>query len=160
MNPMRMKRKINIFRIISQSRLRIRLFIYRRIRKIKIGKNTYISPKAYIDHHKSFSVEIGENCYITRDCIILDHTQEKQGGPLKIWGEIQYGKVKIGNNVFIGVKSVIMPGVTIGDNVIIGAMSLVTKDIPSDVVAFGQPARVIKNIDEVINMKNCEKANE
>ena len=147
---MDMKRKINILRIISQSRLRIRLFIYRRIRKIRIGKNTYISPKAYIDHHKSFSVEIGDNCYITRDCIILDHTQEKQGGPLKLWGEIEYGKVKIGNNVFIGVKSVIMPGVTIGDNVIIGAMSLVTKDIPSDVVAYGQPAKVIKSIDDVI----------
>jgi len=150
MNSMDMKRKINILRIISQSRLRIRLFIYRRIRKIRIGKNTYISPKAYIDHHKSFSVEIGDNCYITRDCIILDHTQEKQGGPLKLWGEIEYGKVKIGNNVFIGVKSVIMPGVTIGDNVIIGAMSLVTKDIPSDVVAYGQPAKVIKSIDDVI----------
>ena len=150
MNSMDMKRKINILRIISQSRLRIRLFIYRRIRKIRIGKNTYISPKAYIDHHKSFSVEIGDNCSITRDCIILDHTQEKQGGPLKLWGEIEYGKVKIGNNVFIGVKSVIMPGVTIGDNVIIGAMSLVTKDIPSDVVAYGQPAKVIKSIDDVI----------
>ena len=150
MNSTDMKRRINILRIISQSRLRIRLFIYRRIRKIRIGKNTYISPKAYIDHHKSFSVEIGDNCYITRDCIILDHTQEKQGGPLKLWGEIEYGKVKIGNNVFIGVKSVIMPGVTIGDNVIIGAMSLVTKDIPSDVVAYGQPAKVIKSIDDVI----------
>ena len=148
-----MKRRINILRIISQSRLRIRLFIYRRIKKIKIGKNTYISPKAYIDHHKSFSVEIGDNCYITRDCIILDHTQEKQGGPLKLWGEIEYGRVKIGNNVFIGVKSVIMPGVTIGDNVIIGAMSLVTKDIPSDVVAFGQPAKVIKSIDKIIENK-------
>ena len=153
MNSMDMKRKINILRIISQSRLRIRLFIYRRIRKIRIGKNTYISPKAYIDHHKSFSVEIGDNCYITRDCIILDHTQEKQGGPLKLWGEIEYGKVKIGNNVFIGVKSVIMPGVTIGDNVIIGAMSLVTKDVPSNVIAFGQPAKVIKRIDNVISKK-------
>jgi len=153
MNSMDMKRKINILRIISQSRLRIRLFIYRRIRKIRIGRNTYISPKAYIDHHKSFSVEIGDNCYITRDCIILDHTQEKQGGPLKLWGEIEYGKVKIGNNVFIGVKSVIMPGVTIGDNVIIGAMSLVTKDVPSNVIAFGQPAKVIKRIDNVISKK-------
>lgn len=145
-----MCKKINIFRIISQSRLGFRLFVYRKIRKIKIGKNTYISPTAYIDHHKNYSIQIGENCYITRDCIILDHTQEKQGGPLKLWGEIEFGSVKIGNNVFIGVKSVVMPGVTIGDNVIIGAMSLVTKDIPSNVVAFGQPARVIKKIDEVI----------
>jgi acetyltransferase-like isoleucine patch superfamily enzyme len=137
-------------RFISQFRLKLRLFVYRNIWKIIVGKNTYISPKAYIDHHKQFSIEIGSNCYITRDCLILDHTQEKQGGPLKLWGDIKYGKVKIGNNVFIGVKSVIMPGVTIGDNVIIGAMSLVNKDIPSNVIAFGQPARVIKSIDSVI----------
>lgn len=148
-----MAKKPNLFRMISQTRLHFRLFIYRRIWKIKIGKNTYISPRAYIDHHKRNSVEIGDNCYITRDCIILDHTQEKQGGPLKLWGEIEYGKVKIGNNVFIGVKSVIMPGVTIGDNVIIGAMSLVTKDIPPNVVAFGQPAKVVKDINEVIQFK-------
>ena len=145
-----MKKTINLFRFISQSRLKLRLFIYRKLLKIRIGKNTYISPKAYIDHHRKYSVEIGENCYITRDCIILDHTQDKQGGPLKLWGEIKYGKVKIGNNVFIGVKSVIMPGITIGDNVIIGAMSLVTRDIPSNTVAFGQPAKVVKNLDEVI----------
>jgi len=144
---------MNLVKKISQVRLIFRLFILRRIFKINIGENTYISPKAYIDHHKPNSVTIGNNCYITRDCIILDHTQDKQGGPLKLWGEIEYGKVKIGNNVFIGVKSVIMPGVTIGDNVIIGAMSLVTKDIPSNTIAFGQPAKVIKSIDEVKSKK-------
>ena len=142
--------KIKIIRFVSQSRLKIRLFVLRRIWKIKIGKNTYISPKAYLDHHKKNSIEIGENCYITRDTIILDHTQDKQGGPLNLWGGIIYGKVKIGNNVFVGVKSVIMSGVTIGDNVIIGAMSLVTKDIPSNVVAYGQPAVVVKKIEDVI----------
>lgn len=136
--------------MISQSRLHFRLFIYRKIWKIKIGNNTYISPKAYLDHHKKNTIEIGNNCYITRDCIILDHTQDKQGGPLKLWGGVKYGKVKIGDNVFIGVKSVIMPGVTIGDNVIIGAMSLVTKDIPSNSVAIGQPAKVVKKIEDVI----------
>jgi acetyltransferase-like isoleucine patch superfamily enzyme len=140
---------MSVLRLISQFRLRFRLFFYRNFWKIRIGKNTYISPKAYIDHHRKYSIEIGNNCYITRDCLILDHTQEKQGGPLKLWGNIEYGKVKIGNNVFIGVKTVIMPGVTIGDNVIIGAMSLVTKDIPSNVLAFGQPAKVIKEISEV-----------
>lgn len=145
-----MSKKFSITRFISQSRLRFRLFIYRKIYKIKIGSNTYISPTTYLDHHKKNMIEIGDNCYITRDCIILDHTQDKQGGPLKLWGTIEYGKVKIGNNVFIGVKSVIMPGVTIGDNVIIGAMSLVTRDIPSNSVAFGQPVRVVKKVEEVI----------
>lgn len=56
--------------------------------------------------------------------------------------------IKVGNNVFIGYGSVIMPGVTIGNNVVIGAYSVVTKDIKDDVVAAGIPARVIKTIGE------------
>lgn len=58
------------------------------------------------------------------------------------------GKVKIGNNVFIGMNSTILKGVTIGDNVIVGAASLVNKDIPSNCVAVGNPCRVIMQIDE------------
>ncbi len=58
-----------------------------------------------------------------------------------------FGKIKIGNNVFIGISTIIMPGVNIGDNVVIGAGSIVTKDIPSNCVAAGVPARVIKTID-------------
>lgn len=59
-----------------------------------------------------------------------------------------FGKIKIGNNVFIGTNSIIMPNVIIGDNVIIGAGSVVTKDIPSGCVAAGVPARVIRTLDE------------
>lgn len=56
--------------------------------------------------------------------------------------------ITIGNNVFIGYGAIIMPGVTIGDNVVIGAGSIVSRDIPSNSVAVGVPARVIKTIDE------------
>lgn len=56
--------------------------------------------------------------------------------------------ISIGNNVYIGYGAVILPGVTIGDNVIIGASALVTRDIQSNSVAVGIPAKVIKNIDE------------
>ena len=59
-----------------------------------------------------------------------------------------FGKIKIGNNVFIGMRSIILPGVTIGDNVIVGAGSIVTKDIPSNSVVAGVPARVIKSFEE------------
>ena len=59
-----------------------------------------------------------------------------------------FGKICIGNNVFIGVNTMIMPGVTIGDNVIIGAGSIVTKSIPSNCVACGVPAKQIKSIDD------------
>ena len=59
--------------------------------------------------------------------------------------------ITIGNNVFIGYGSIILPGVTIGDNVIIGAHSVVSKDVPSDVVVAGVPARMIKAVDEYID---------
>lgn len=58
------------------------------------------------------------------------------------------GPIKIGNNVFIGNNAIILPGVTIGDNVIIGAGAVVTRDIPSDSVAAGVPARVIKSLSD------------
>lgn len=55
--------------------------------------------------------------------------------------------VKIGKNVWIGSNSTILPGVTIGDNAIIGAGSVVTKDIPADMIAVGNPAKVIRSIN-------------
>lgn len=58
------------------------------------------------------------------------------------------GPIKVGNNVFIGNNVIVLPGVTIGDNVVIGAGAVVAKDIPSNSVAAGVPARVIKSIDE------------
>lgn len=130
--------------------------LYYRIHGIKIGKNTYISPKAYIDKSGKNLIEIGENCNITRDCIILCHTQEYQGGPLKLWGSNETGKVKIGNNVFIGVDCVVLPNVTIGDNVVIGAKSLVNSDISSNSVAFGIPCKKRKDLEEVIKSKRSK----
>ena len=61
----------------------------------------------------------------------------------------QYNRsVRIGNNVWIGANAAIMPGVTIGDNTVIGAGSVVTKDIPANVVAVGSPCRVLREIGE------------
>ena len=56
--------------------------------------------------------------------------------------------INIGNNVWIGAHSVVLPGVTIGDNAVIGAGSIVTKDIPANVVAVGNPCRVMREITE------------
>ena len=56
--------------------------------------------------------------------------------------------VRIGNNCWIGTGAIILPGVTIGDNVVIGAGSIVTKDIPSNVVAVGNPCRVLRQIGD------------
>ena len=61
---------------------------------------------------------------------------------------LEYAKaIEIGDNVWIGGNVVVLPGVKIGNNVVIGSGSIVTKDIPSNVVAVGNPCKVIKNID-------------
>ena len=62
---------------------------------------------------------------------------------------LEFGKpVKIGNNVWVGGSTVINPGVTIGDNVVIGSGSVVTKDIPDNVIAVGNPCKVLRKITE------------
>ncbi len=135
--------------------LRVRLKrLYYIIQGAEINKSTYISPQAYIDTHKPGKVIIGQNCYITRNVVILCHSDTKRGGPLGIWNENGdedkriIGNVQIGDNVFIGVNSVIMPGVKIGDNVIIGALSLVNKDISNGKIVAGNPAKVIHSISD------------
>ncbi len=120
----------------------IRFFqmIYLRAAGVKIGKNTMISLRAKIDVRRG-KVIIGDNCHITYGCVILSHDgATKQYNP----SDDGSGIVKIGNRVFVGVNSVIMRNVTIGDNSIIGAGSVVTKDIPENVIAMGNPAKVIK----------------
>ena len=125
---------------------------------VSIGKNTYISPKAYLDSHKPAKIIIGENCYITRNVIILNHTDTRKGGPMSIWenigGKREFADVVIGDNVFIAVGSVIMPGVKIGSDSIIGALSLVTKDVLQGTIVAGAPAKPIGNtLDHVRGIK-------
>ena len=73
---------------------------------------------------------------------------------------LNYAKpIEIGNNVWIGGNVVVLPGVTIGDNCVIGAGSIVTKDIPKDSVAVGNPCKVIKNLNvgDVPNRSKIEQ---
>ncbi|MDO4893230.1 MAG: DapH/DapD/GlmU-related protein [Eubacteriales bacterium] len=67
-----------------------------------------------------------------------------------------FGTIEIGNNVFIGMNTIVLPGVKIGNNVVIGAGSIVSKDIPNNSVACGIPARVIETLDEYY-CKNKDK---
>ena len=118
---------------------------------VTIGENvTFHNPRtAIIDITQPSLIEIGNNVDITNNVTILCHDLAwnvfKQ-----MHGEIlgSNKKVVIGNNVFIGVNSVILRGVTIGNNCVIGAGSVVTKDIPSNTVAAGNPAKVIMSIEE------------
>lgn len=116
----------------------------------KIGKNvTIFDPDTCIDITRPWLLEIGDNVKITRGVTILTHGFDWSVLNGK-YGDIcgAAGKVKIGNNVFIGMQSTILKGVTIGDNVIIGANSLVNRDIPSNSVVAGNPVRVICSLEE------------
>lgn len=94
-------------------------------------------------------IEIGEYCKITKGCIILQHDysrsvlRRKYG---RVIGESQ--KTIIGDNVFIGVNSVVLMGTTIGNDVVVGAGSVVRGKIPDGVVIAGNPARIICTLDE------------
>ena len=109
---------------------------------VKIGHNCMISLRAKIDTRRG-KVIIGDNCTITYGCIIVSHDRSAMHiNPLDD-GE---GEVILGNNVYLGVNTVVLRNVRIGDNSVIGAGSVVINDIPPNVVAVGNPARVVKEI--------------
>ena len=129
------------------------------LRKIgcTIGENTtiYAPRNTIIDEQKPWLIEIGDNVKITDGVRILTHGYDWSVLKVK-YGDVlgSAGKVKIGNNVFIGVNTTILKGVTISDNVIIGANSLVNKDCLNEGVYAGNPAKFIMNLDEYYE-KRC-----
>lgn len=128
------------------------------------GERLYIEPTFRCDY--GYNIFVGENFYANFDCIFLDvcpitigtncalgpgvhiytathplDAQERIKGP-------EYGKpVTIGNNAWIGGKSVINPGITIGNDVVIASGSIVIRDVPDKVVVGGNPARIIKQLE-------------
>ncbi len=139
----------------------------RLIRRIlgKTGANVRIEPPFHCDY--GYNIEVGENFFANYNLTILDVGKVKIGKNAQIAPNVslytaghpihpdsrnsgyEYGiPITIGDNVWIGGNTCILPGVTIGDNVVIGAGSVVTKDLPDNVVAAGNPCRVIRAITE------------
>ena len=142
------------------------------IRKLfrKTGEEFQIESPFFCDY--GFNIIIGENFYANHNLVILDGAEVifgdnvfigpnvgiyTAGHPIDVElrnNGIEYAKtIKIGNNVWIGGNVCIMPGVTIGDNVTIGGGAVVTKDIPSNVTAFGNPCKVYKVNEENVGKK-------
>ncbi|MGE4563496.1 MAG: DapH/DapD/GlmU-related protein [Victivallaceae bacterium] len=115
---------------------------YLRWSGIKIGRNTMISLGAKLDLRRGTTI-IGDHCLITYGCCILSHDGAAKMIDPEQDGE---GKVVIGNNVFIGVHSIILPNVTIGDNAVVAAGAVVTRDVAPATVVAGNPAREIKKL--------------
>ena len=131
----------------------------------KVGQNIIINKPLFVDY--GFNIEVGDNFYANYGAIILDVTKVKIGNNVMLGPRVsiytathpvdpevrstllEYGvPVTIGNNVWIGGDTVINPGVTIGDNVVIGSGSVVTKKIPANVIAAGNPAKVIRALND------------
>jgi len=102
---------------------------------MNIAKDVRLSFKSRIDKTNPKGLTIGEKTMVTFDAIILSHDYASRR---------HAAKTVIGSYCFIGCGSIIMPNVTIGDHVIIASGSVVTKDVPANCIAAGNPAKVIK----------------
>lgn len=129
-----------------------------------IGEGTEIRPPFYVDY--GANITFGARCFANFGLVALDVAA------ITIGDDVQFGPgvqlltpthpvepeprrkkweaakpIKIGNNVWIGGGAIVLPGVTIGDNTVVGAGAVVTRDLPANVVAVGNPARVIRSLD-------------
>lgn len=131
----------------------------------KTGENINIEAPFHCDY--GYNIEVGENFFANYNFTVLDVGKVRIGANAQIAPNVsiytaghpihpdsrnsgyEYGiGITIGDNIWIGGNVCIMPGVTIGNNVVIGAGSVVTKDIPDNVVAAGNPCRIIRTITE------------
>ncbi len=129
------------------------------------GENCYIEPPLHANW--GCNTHLGNNVYANFNLTLVDDTDIYIGDSVMIGPNVvlataghpvdpelrrkvaQYNlPVRIGNNVWIGAGAIVLPGVTIGENSVIGAGSVVTKDIPENVVAVGNPCRVLRPIGE------------
>lgn len=119
---------------------------------LTVGKNFSRQEKTLIDQSHCWLITIGDDVTLAPRVHILAHDASTK----QALGYTRIGLVNIGSNVFIGASTTVLPGIKIGDNVIVGAGSVVSKDIPSNSVAVGNPARVICSYDEFVNRKKKE----
>lgn len=129
----------------------------------KCPDNAIIEPNFFCDY--GYNISAGQNFYINHNCVMLDcapitfgdrvfigpncgfYTAEHPINAEERASGAEYARpITIGSDVWIGGNVVVLAGVSIGDNVVIGAGSVVTKDIPSNVVALGNPCKVVRNI--------------
>lgn len=132
------------------------LELFARKSGVKLGQDCFIASHFWST--EAYLITIGNNCQITEGCRIFTHGGA--GAVRAIFPKFDcFGKVTIGNYVYLGTNTLIMPGVSIGNNVICAAGSVVTKSIPSNVVVGGNPARIICSIDDYIEKNKLYNLN-
>lgn len=143
---------LNLYRKYKHNRSSERKVAYLRSQGMQIGNGTRLICSVDAFGSEPYLISTGENCLVSHGVCFFTHD-----GGVKVLSDLGYfngermdiiAPIKIGNNVYIGTGTYILPGVTIGNNVVIGAGTIVTKDIPDNVVVAGVPARVIRTIEE------------
>lgn len=131
----------------------------------EVGENCYIEPPLRANWGKH--THLGKNVYANFNLTLVDDTHIYIGDYVMIGPNVTLSTaghpiepewrkksaqfnipIKIENNVWIGANAVVLPGITIGENSVIGAGSIVTKDVPANMVAFGNPCRVVRAIND------------
>lgn len=139
---------IRIFRTVPKNAEEIR-------KRGEVGNNFF--NYGIIDNNHINLLSIGDNVTIASGAKLELHDDSTK----RILGYSKIGRISIGNNVFIGANSLILPNVAIGDNCIIGAGSIVVRDIPSGSVAVGNPCKVVGTYEDFIaknkELFNCSK---
>jgi acetyltransferase-like isoleucine patch superfamily enzyme len=122
---------------------KLRVFFHR-LRGVKIGKEVEIGYFCIIGNVHPYMITIEDGAVITAGATLLEHDNSYY---YTRGGEVKFGPVVIKKKAFIGINAVILPNVTIGERTIVGANSVALKDVPSDTVVGGVPARVLKKLD-------------
>lgn len=125
----------------------------------EIGRNLVLHGDLATFGTEPYLIKVGDDCLFAWGVKLVTHD-----GGINVLSKLgkfggnkadKLGQIVIGNNVYLGMSSMVMPGVSIGDNTIVGARAVVTKSLPSNCVAVGVPARVICTIDEYY--EKCKK---
>ena len=117
---------------------------------LRFGKNFSVQKGCIIDNSHCYLISIGDNVTLAHNVHILAHDASTK----MFLGKTKIGKVCIGNNVFVGADTVILPNVIIGNRVIIGANSVVTKKLDGNGVYAGNPAKKIMDLDQYLQKYN------
>ncbi|WP_339060441.1 acyltransferase [Tepidibacillus marianensis] len=120
--------------------LPIKNWLYRTFLHMEIGEKSAIALMVMMDTMFPERIHVGDNSIIGYNTTILAHEY--------LLNEYRLGDVYVGSNVMIGANSLILPGVTIGDYSIVGAGSVVTKDVPPHAFVAGNPAKLIRMVNE------------
>lgn len=147
-----MSKARNVLKRVRQKLLRKSYIDTLKEQGLRVGKNFKILADSRIDWSHCWHVEIGDDVTIGPRVLILAHDTSTKTA----LNYSRIGKVTIGDRVFIGAASVVLPGISIGNDVIIGAGSIVSRDIPGGSVAAGNPCRVLCSMEDFLARKQAE----